>query len=43
MAEDIGLHLSGGSDFHGENKDGYEIGRGKGNLRIPYELLENIR
>ena len=43
MAEDIGLHLSGGSDFHGENKDGYAIGIGKGNLRIPYELLENIR
>lgn len=42
MAEDIGLKLSGGSDFHGENKDGYEIGRGKGNLRIPYELLENL-
>lgn len=43
MAEDIGLMLSGGSDFHGTNKDGYEIGTGKGNLRIPYGLLEKIR
>ena len=43
MAEDIGLLLSGGSDFHGTNKDGYEIGTGKGNLKIPYELIEKIR
>ena len=43
MAEDIGLMLSGGSDFHGTNKDGYELGTGKGNLRIPYGLLEKIR
>lgn len=41
-AEDIGLLLSGGSDFHGENKDGYNIGTGKGNLSIPYNLLDNI-
>lgn len=42
MAEDLGLKLTGGSDFHGENKDGYNIGAGKGNLRIPYELLKNL-
>lgn len=43
MAADIGLKLTGGSDFHGTNKDGYNIGVGKGNLKIPYELLENLR
>ncbi len=43
MADDIGLLLSGGSDFHGTNKDGYELGTGKGNLKIPYELLEKIK
>lgn len=43
MAEDIGLQLSGGSDFHGKNKDGYNIGTGKGNLRIPYSLFDFIR
>lgn len=43
MADDLGLILSGGSDFHGENKAGYELGSGKGNLRIPYELIENLR
>lgn len=43
MADDIDLLLSGGSDFHGTNKDGYELGTGKGNLKIPYELLEKIK
>ena len=43
MAQDLGLMLSGGSDFHGANKDGYNIGTGKGNLRIPHELLEKIK
>ncbi len=43
MAQELGLLLSGGSDFHGTNKDGYELGTGKGNLRITYELLQNIR
>lgn len=43
MADASGLLLSGGSDFHGTNKDGYEIGKGKGNLRIPYELLGKIK
>lgn len=43
IAADIGLKLTGGSDFHGANKDGYNIGVGKGNLKIPYELLERLR
>ena len=42
MASKTGLKLTGGSDFHGENKDGYNIGTGKGNLRIPYTLLKNL-
>lgn len=43
IAADIGLKLTGGSDFHGANKDGYNIGTGKGNLKIPYELLDKLR
>lgn len=43
MADDLGLLLSGGSDFHGTNKDNYNLGTGKGNLRIPYEVLEKIK
>ena len=37
------LLISGGSDFHGKTKPGIEIGRGYGNLKIPYELLINMK
>lgn len=42
MAADTGLKLTGGSDFHGANKDNHNIGTGKGNLKIPYSLLQAI-
>ena len=31
---------SGGSDYHGKNKVGINLGEGKGNLRIPEEFVE---
>lgn len=37
------LLLSGGSDYHGLHKEGIVLGRGRGNLRIPYSLLEKLR
>lgn len=43
MAADLGLLLSGGSDFHGDNKVNYNLGTGHGNLRIPYSLLESLK
>lgn len=43
LARSFGLCISGGSDFHGANKPAIDIGKGKGNLRIPYELLEQLR
>lgn len=43
MAEELDLKLSGGSDFHGSNKDNYNLGTGHGNLKIPYSLLNYIR
>ena len=43
LAKRHGLKITGGSDFHGSNKPGIEMGTGKGNLRIPYELWENLR
>ena len=42
LAKRHGLKITGGSDFHGSNKPGIEMGTGKGNLRIPYELWENL-
>ena len=38
LAADMGLLISGGSDFHGNNKPGIELGTGCGNLNIPDEV-----
>lgn len=43
LARRRGLIVTGGSDFHGVDKDAIAIGRGRGNLRIPYACLEEIR
>lgn len=43
MAKDLGLTLSGGTDYHGRNKPHISIGRGLGELMIPYELIEGIK
>ena len=43
LARKLNLKISGGSDFHGKNKPLIDLGTGKGNLRIPYEILENLR
>lgn len=43
LARKMGLKISGGSDFHGKNKPLLELGSGRGNLRIPYEILEQLR
>ncbi len=43
MAAELGLTLSGGTDYHGKNKPHISIGRGLGALEIPYELIEGIQ
>lgn len=43
LAQDIGLLLSGGSDFHGANKKGLELGTGYGKLAVPYEILDKLK
>ncbi|MFQ9510419.1 MAG: PHP domain-containing protein [Lachnospiraceae bacterium] len=43
LAKKYNLFITGGSDFHGTNKPYIQLGIGKGNLKIPYELLENIK
>lgn len=43
IGRNLGLLYSGGSDFHGANKPGTQLGWGKGNLRIPYAYLEAIK
>lgn len=43
LAQRHHLCFSGGSDFHGKNKPTIDLGTGKGNLKIPYELLTALR
>jgi len=37
-----GFGITGGSDYHGSRKPWIELGRGKGDLRVPYRLLEKL-
>lgn len=43
LAARLRLLVSGGSDFHGQNKAGTRLGRGKGKLAVPLELLAPIK
>ena len=43
VAEEFGLPVSGGSDFHGENQVGVELGIGSGGLEVPVEAFERLR
>lgn len=43
LASKYGLLPTGGSDYHGQNKEGVALGTGRNNLRIPYSVLEALR
>lgn len=43
IAKENNLLISGGSDFHGENKPYIKLGTGKGQLYIPSSVLDNIK
>ena len=43
LARKLNLIISGGSDFHGDNKPGLELGVGYGDLKIPYTVLDRIK
>lgn len=42
LAQKYQLLISGGSDFHGSNKPYIHLGKGRGNLYVPYEIYENL-
>lgn len=42
-ADKFGFLISGGTDFHGENKPAIKIGVGYGNMAIPYEVLQEMK
>jgi predicted metal-dependent phosphoesterase TrpH len=37
------LMLTGGSDYHGTNKEGVALGVGRGNMRVPLRVLSTLR
>ena len=43
LANHFSLIATGGSDFHGSIKPGLELGIGRGDLRVPYSVLDNVR
>ena len=43
LADELGLIISGGTDFHGAFKPHISIGKGLGNMTIPYSVLDNIK
>lgn len=43
LVDEYDLLASGGTDFHGEAKPGIEVGVGRGDLRIPYELVARMK
>ena len=43
VAEELGLLVSGGSDYHGSNQPTIALGTGLGNLFVPYEFLARIK
>ncbi len=42
LAARLGMARSGGSDYHGANKPGLRLGVGRGNLKVPFELLAEL-
>lgn len=43
LADKYSLLISGGSDFHGENKPNLDLGTGYGELYVDYSILEKIK
>lgn len=43
LADKYHLLLSGGSDFHGSNKPGLDMGNGYGRLEVPAKILTRIK
>jgi len=43
LAGRYGLMITGGTDFHGENKPGLALGTGYGNVAVPREVLDFLR
>jgi predicted metal-dependent phosphoesterase TrpH len=43
LARHFGLGVTGGTDFHGDNKPGLALGTGYGNVAVPRRVLDELR
>jgi len=43
LAERYGLLLTGGTDYHGIEKNSLDIGVGRGDMKLPYSIVENLK
>lgn len=43
LAERYGLLKTGGTDYHGMEKNGLDIGVGRGEMKLPYSIVENLK
>ncbi len=43
MAERYGLVITGGTDYHGIEKNGVDIGIGRGDMRLSYSMVEALK
>jgi predicted metal-dependent phosphoesterase TrpH len=43
IVDEYDLLASGGTDFHGDAKPGIELGVGRGDLKVPYDLVARMK
>jgi hypothetical protein len=43
LAERYGLLVTGGTDYHGIEKNGLDIGVGRGEMKLPYSIVESLK
>jgi predicted metal-dependent phosphoesterase TrpH len=43
LADRYGLLSTGGTDYHGIEKNGLDIGVGRGEMKLPYSIVENLK
>jgi predicted metal-dependent phosphoesterase TrpH len=43
LAQRYGLLMTGGTDYHGIEKNGLDIGVGRGEMKLPYSIVEGLK
>lgn len=43
LAQKYSLLITGGTDYHGIDKNGLEIGVGRGDMKLPYSIVEELK